>query len=752
MKRKLSIYFSILSIFFYNYGYAQIAAQDTVWESSVKEILNLPFNTSNWHDIKITTASRAEELSSKAPAMIRVVTEEQIRRRCYRSLVDLIRDLPDFKVDDAAIEQSYSVITTRGVHEQSLFVVLLDGVRISSPTNENMMLLENYPLTMAKQVEIVYGAASALYGADALAGIINIISKEADKKNIFEITPTIGNHNLYNISGFTSIKLHPEVSLTLSGTYHTDKQADLSQYYKSDTLFDLRGNQTGTFNTIFGKVTPTAKLSPNFEQPILANSIYGALKVRNFRFSIFRNYAESSTSISSTPQNSVYNNNVFYGQRLFMGSANYQRSIGKVTFNSLLMGSEYEVNPESNFRNIYTGMELGYGYALGKVAKLEQQISWQIHQKLTMTSGITYESFFSIPLTANSPKPINTDNAINSVYLGTTIPMRIYTISYSNTGGFMQLQYNPSQKLAVTVGSRLDYNSRFGATFNPRLGLVWNPTPKTTIKALYGSAFLAPSPEKAFGHYGSFTSNDGGKTYQSSFWHLPNPNLQPIYSKNLEFGFRQLFGNNLALNLNIYHTWLSNLYDELSDKENENLYNGKFLGYDVGRIVLRINQGNQRNYGGTLQLDYRKEMNKNLLIEAYAALSYIDGVVETQIDNKTEEITAGMITPMQFKMGFDIRYKKFTVSLRGNQVGTQILQKTMANNPRQRQEVEGYFLLNGAIRYNVYKESWLFINIFNALDQRYRNISLNIDKNSPYYFAGMPQQPIRISTGIQIKF
>lgn len=198
---------------------AQSINNDTIFNSSVKEILKLPVNTSNWQDIKITTASRAEELSGKAPAMIRVITEEQIRRRCYRSLVDLMRDLPDFKVDDASVEQSYHVITTRGIHEQALFVVMLDGVRISSPTNENMSFLENYPLNIAKQVEILYGAASALYGADALAGIINIITKEADRKNIFEFTPTVGNHGLYSGSLFSSVKLHPEVTFTFSGTY-----------------------------------------------------------------------------------------------------------------------------------------------------------------------------------------------------------------------------------------------------------------------------------------------------------------------------------------------------------------------------------------------------------------------------------------------------------------------------------------------------------------------------------------------------
>lgn len=136
-------------------------------------------------NITIVTASKTQQQAGLAPATVMVVTEEQIRMRGYRSLLDVIQDMPDFKVDNNTSGKSRNRFTVRGVEgEQQKFVIMLDGMRISAPTNENIPIMENYPVNLAKQIEIIYGPASALYGADAICGIINIISKRTNGKDI----------------------------------------------------------------------------------------------------------------------------------------------------------------------------------------------------------------------------------------------------------------------------------------------------------------------------------------------------------------------------------------------------------------------------------------------------------------------------------------------------------------------------------------------------------------------------------------
>src|SRR5262249_42574911 len=147
---------------------------------------------------------------------------------------------------------------------------------------------------------------------------------------------------------------------------------------------------------------------------------------------------------------------------------------------------------------------------------------------------------------------------------------------------------------------RYDHNSRFGSTINPRLGLVYNATSKTTIKALYGTAYWAPSPHITYEQYGSFYSLDSGKTYAADFWHLANPGLKPVKSQTFELSLNHQVNRQLHVALTGFYTHLSGLISGVSDNNNTNLYNNSFLGNPVAYIEVPINAGVQNNYGGNI--------------------------------------------------------------------------------------------------------------------------------------------------------
>src|SRR5688572_27783836 len=134
---------------------------------SLKELLS----------VKVTTASRAAQELGLTPATVLLVTKEQIKIRGYQSLLDVLLDLPDVKVDDKMYSGMRNSLTVRGTQGTEKLVILLDGITISTPSGEALPVMENYPVHMADQIEIVFGPASALYGANAVSGVINIISK-----------------------------------------------------------------------------------------------------------------------------------------------------------------------------------------------------------------------------------------------------------------------------------------------------------------------------------------------------------------------------------------------------------------------------------------------------------------------------------------------------------------------------------------------------------------------------------------------
>ncbi|MCW3121541.1 MAG: btuB 3, partial [Flavipsychrobacter sp.] len=209
-------------------GYCQ---NDTsrIGSLSLKELLN----------INVSTVSKALQQLEKAPATVIVITREQIKLRGYQSLLDMIIDLPDIKLDDKIYTDSRNSVTIRGIQGQQNFIILLDGIKISSPTNEALPVMENYPVNLAEQVEIVYGPSSALYGADAVSGIINIISRKvpSNKDMIVDATATAGMYGCTNNTIYLAKKLNNTSNFFISGQYYYAAQPDYTQLYSNDPAY-----------------------------------------------------------------------------------------------------------------------------------------------------------------------------------------------------------------------------------------------------------------------------------------------------------------------------------------------------------------------------------------------------------------------------------------------------------------------------------------------------------------------------------
>src|SRR4029077_3155001 len=100
--------------------------------------------------IVVPPAARAPEGLAAAPARMQVVTAAQIERRGYRSVLDVLKDLADFKVDLAGDTDYPAQLAVQGTSGASLVVLLLDGIRVSSPTNDPLPMMANYPVHNAR--------------------------------------------------------------------------------------------------------------------------------------------------------------------------------------------------------------------------------------------------------------------------------------------------------------------------------------------------------------------------------------------------------------------------------------------------------------------------------------------------------------------------------------------------------------------------------------------------------------------------
>jgi len=162
MKRILLMFFVL--------SYLNTFAQEDVdlFSMSLEELMN----------IEVTTASKKAQKISDAPATVISYSAAQIELHGWRDLKDLFRALTGVDVSYDVQGEVKTLVTFRGVQGNQKVLVLQDGQRQNPITGERFIYGHNIPLNIYKRIEVVYGPASALYGADAYGGVINLITKD----------------------------------------------------------------------------------------------------------------------------------------------------------------------------------------------------------------------------------------------------------------------------------------------------------------------------------------------------------------------------------------------------------------------------------------------------------------------------------------------------------------------------------------------------------------------------------------------
>jgi iron complex outermembrane receptor protein len=152
----------------------QGGAADTVDDLDLVKLLN----------VEVSTATKTAETQDEAPAVIQVVTQADIRRWGYQSVADVLAHVQGFYLIDDHITPNAAVRGMTGGlgAESGVIKVMIDGRSVAyRTTSGNWLGPELIPLESIAQIEIIRGPASALYGADAFLGVVNIITWRPDE-------------------------------------------------------------------------------------------------------------------------------------------------------------------------------------------------------------------------------------------------------------------------------------------------------------------------------------------------------------------------------------------------------------------------------------------------------------------------------------------------------------------------------------------------------------------------------------------
>jgi vitamin B12 transporter len=131
-------------------------------------------------DAVVVSANRTETTPEQAAVAATVITEQQLEARQFPMIFDLLREVPGLQVNEYGPPGTLAEVFTRGADSTGT-LVLLDGVPLNDPGGE--LHLENLTSDGLERIEVVRGPESALFGAEAAGGVIQLFTKHGDPEN-----------------------------------------------------------------------------------------------------------------------------------------------------------------------------------------------------------------------------------------------------------------------------------------------------------------------------------------------------------------------------------------------------------------------------------------------------------------------------------------------------------------------------------------------------------------------------------------
>jgi len=402
----------------------------------------------------VTTASRRPESPSAAPAVVDVVTRETIARRGYQTLGELLSFEPGFYI---APHAQGSTPYLRGLPGSVLF--LYNGIPMPSGGTQSVFPLDReLSLDHVRQVEIIRGPGSVLWGSDAFAGIVNVVSMGPEDQTGTSLKLSGGSHNEKKAYAAASMSGKTvSAFLSASGSRHQYHDPDYNRYSVAPSGA-IQGTPAELDDSKFLEITARGEISDWL-------SFSG-------RFSDFtRNYAaENETGLRWNGTRETPVNHIGLSADTTMGRSH-------------LMLSAYYLNQSITHTDMNTRFEETLDQFSGEVL-------WDRSFQHTgiLTLGATFrESRISgaqagtgfLPSAVLTPFPMFTQQVAQSSY-----DSRV-------TSGFAQYRHQFGNA-SLWAGVRLEDHSDFSTHIPWNIGASWDPDDQWRFKAVLGRAFRTP--------------------------------------------------------------------------------------------------------------------------------------------------------------------------------------------------------------------------------------------------------------------
>lgn len=496
---------------------------------------------------KVTvTATRSAKTVSQAPVTVTVISSEDIEDGLVRDIKDLVRDEPGVSVRSAPARFTAAGASTgrdgnagfniRGL-EGNRVLVVVDGVRVPDGFSFGAQSTgrgDYVDLDILKSVEIVRGPASAMYGADGLAGSVSFITK--DPSDIVKDGQTFAGRARV---GYSSADKSWTESLVLAG------KADRWEGMLAYTRRDGEGQKTAGDNDSANTDRTTANPEDNQSNAVLAKVVYSPNDQHRFRLTaehfdrdvdwtvlsaIAKPPLATTSVIGLTAFDKMRRDRVALDHRFDGGqglisaarTSLYWQDSTTRQFSAEDRSTAPDRTRDATFDNRVFGgaVEL---HSLFEAGAVKHEVIWGGDASITRQEGTRGGTVPPAGETFPAKAFPTTDFILAGAYIQDEITAGPVTLYPAVRLDYYKLDPKSDPLFTTATSGQSDTH------VSPKLGVVWDATDLVTLFANVAAGFKAPAPSQV---------NTGFANPISNYRSISNPDLKPETSKTLEAGFR----------------------------------------------------------------------------------------------------------------------------------------------------------------------------------------------------------------------
>ena len=610
--------------------------------------------------INVVSASRSNKNPDELPITIYTITREEIIRNQYISLADVLKRLPGIRVSQPGSGELGEVFQLRGLIGNMYTMILVNGMPVKPSVVNGMPILSQLPVRQAERIEVIYGPSAAVYGADAVSGVINIITREAEKGTFAAGDISLGqndymsfdfmvggktgrNKNILQYSFYGGRTGFNDMNIK-SGYDHIYNPLNYPQ--NSGILYDIGGEPVEPMRITeellrSNGINPTDFVEQNYpvnyegelilpqiaELPSESSMLGMDLKFRNLSLSFSNMYRRSHSSIGQSSFLFKYNNpQAYWGENIRRTTISYNkdwtpRLFTTTNYSSLVYKMDNNSSQAVTFVN---NSDLFYRYSAGNDLLFEQIVTVIPVNELEIVGGISYQYSGNLPQTRFLYTPFDPKEYqpfSKSIGISDTLSGRFgfNPVTFHNVSVFAQAYYS-LKSFRLMGGIRFDNNSVYKTSISPRLAAIFIPNEKNSLRGSVGFAFKAPPSSLT---YQALAYRDGVNNDSLSYLLVPNRNLQPEKYMSVELGLIRKVSRKYRLDISIYYNEIRNLILDQHVPLNDLNLPLAVIESDTSTVLRKVNSSDavSRLYGMQATLKWT-DLVESINLDAELSLTF----------------------------------------------------------------------------------------------------------------------------------